>query len=89
MLLSDEDQGQAFLTRFIEQSSHNDQEQRTVVRNQIEEMVKIGEHMQCFSMEDVMDAIRTSKEGAPGPDGITVKNVEDLPTEVIRNLVKA
>ena len=61
VLCTDEEQGRAFLARFVSQSSHNDHDCRMVLRNQIEEMVKMSEPMQCFNIEKVRDVIRTSR----------------------------
>ena len=88
LLQTTEEQGEAFLNRFIKQSDHNDNDARTSLLKQLDDISVQAEPDQDFTEEEITSAIKSSRNGAPGPDavGITVfKNLaEDARTQLIR-----
>ena len=87
-LQTTEEQGQAFLNRFIKQSDHDDGDARTSLLKQLDGISVQAEPDQDFTEEEIISAIKSSRNGAPGPDavGITVfKHLdEDARTQLTR-----
>ncbi len=82
ILVTVEDQGKAFLDRFIKQSDHNDGDTRSYLLDQLGSMVKQAETDTDFTLSEVMSAICTTKNGAPGPDGVDIEVFKGLDPEL-------
>ena len=78
MLQSCEDQGRAFLQRFISQSDHNDIESREELVKQLDDLADVAAPDTDLSTDEVTRAIKTTKNGAPGPDAITIETFKGL-----------
>ena len=82
ILLTVEEQGNAFLDRFIKQSDQNDGYTRSYRLDQLVSMVKTAETDTDFTLSEVMSAISTTKNGAPGPDGVDIEVFNGVHPEV-------
>ena len=89
ILRSDQEQGEAFLDRFIRQSDHNDTDERATLLNQLGDLCELAACDTPILKEEVIDAINSSKDGAPGPDGIKAPTLKSLPEETLAHLTKS
>ena len=86
-LVTDEEQGTAFLERFIAQCDHNDHEEREHLIQQLDVLVTMADTGQIFTASNMINAINTSKDGAPGPDGISISTMKSLPVDILSDLL--
>ena len=78
ILHTPEQQGKAFLERFIRQSDHNDSSVRQNLIHQLSYMANMAERDVPFTVGEVVDAISSTKNGAPGPDHIGIDVFKQL-----------
>ena len=87
LLVTDEQQGDAFLKRFILQSDHSDADTRAQLLKQLDDMCKLASAPAPFSTQEMHSAIHSSKEGSPGPDRVTIPDFKSLPDSILDRLL--
>ena len=83
-----EEQGRAFLKRYVRQSDHNDDDVRNSLKEQLNSLMSSAQQDVPFTQSEVTSAIRTTKNGAPGPDGIGVDIMKQLKDDEVEQLTQ-
>ena len=85
-LVTDQQQGEAFLHRFIQQSNHCDLEERQHLLGQLNDLCRTVSAPQPITVAEVTETTRSSKDGSPGPDCIKVDDYKHLSDNTIAEL---
>jgi len=78
-LVTDQQQGEAFLHRFIQQSNECDLEERQYLLGQLNDLCRTTSAPQPITVAEVTNAVRSSKDGSPSSDCIKVDELKHRP----------
>ena len=87
LLRTEEQRGEAFLSRFIEQCSQQDLQERREARAELDAVIGAGAEPPAFTSQDLDDAIRRLSDTACGPDRLRAGDFRALSEEHRRSLL--
>ena len=64
--------------RFLQQTDQNNEVERKSILNEIRQHLDKEEKLQDITHADVQRALKHTRQGAPGPDGVGYSHMEEL-----------